>query len=132
MIYEHYKNRDTDGSVLDISDLLKIELRGDNAQTFNTRWDESMITMKKQSGEEQLENLHPGQTEKSDKFKQIETFALHVIHLVTNLSLLLLQSQEKERGRPPRLQPMGLQKVNVPEDKIVVSSMIRPRKDRGA
>ena len=35
-------------------DLLKIELRGDNVQTFDTKWDETIIAMLKQPDEELL------------------------------------------------------------------------------
>ena len=44
-----------------------------------------------------------------------------------NLTLLFSQSQEKERGRGRRLQSTGLQKVNVPEDRLAVSIIIRLR-----
>ena len=43
---------------LDMPDLLKIELRGDNVQTFDTKWDETIIAMLKQPDEELLYKLY--------------------------------------------------------------------------
>ena len=57
MIYEDFKVSDTDESVLDLSQILMVILRSDSAQSFNTRWDETIITMKKQSDEEILDKL---------------------------------------------------------------------------
>ena len=66
MICEHVKISDTDGAVLDIADLLKIELKGENVQTFDTKWDETINAMQKRPDEEPLENLYFKQLEKSD------------------------------------------------------------------
>ena len=50
MMYEYFKVSDKDESVLDLNELLEVELKSDNVQSFNTRWDESIFAM-----EEQLE-----------------------------------------------------------------------------
>ena len=55
MVFEHFKISATDGAVLPISDLLKVELKGDNMQPFDTKWDETVIVMQKQADEELLE-----------------------------------------------------------------------------
>ena len=47
-IYEYFKVSDTDGSVLDFDEILKVELKNGNIQKFNTRWDEAITAMKKQ------------------------------------------------------------------------------------
>ena len=39
LICEYVKVSDTDESVLDFSQSLKVELKSDNVQSFNTRWD---------------------------------------------------------------------------------------------
>ena len=56
MTYEYFKDSDTDESVLDLDEIF---LRSnDKVQSFNTRWDEAIIAMKKQpSDEEILENV---------------------------------------------------------------------------
>ena len=40
MICEYSKVSHTDESVLDLNETLKVELKDDNVQSFNTRWDE--------------------------------------------------------------------------------------------
>ena len=52
------------------------------------------------------------------------------IDVVRNLTLLLLQSEEKERRNKKETAVNGSPKVNVPEDKLAVSNMIRIRKDK--
>ena len=70
MNYEHFKISDTDGTVLDISDIMKIELRSDNVQTFDTKWDDTIV-MQKQPDEELLDNLYTRQLETSDQIRQL-------------------------------------------------------------
>ena len=62
---------DADGAALDISDLLNIELRCDNVQTFDTQWDETIIAMQKQPSEELVDDLYFRQLEESDQLKQL-------------------------------------------------------------
>ena len=57
MITKHFKISDTDGTVLDLSDLLKVELRNE---------DETIIAMRKHLDEETLENLYFRQHEQSE------------------------------------------------------------------
>ena len=40
MIYDHFKLTDTDGAFLEFTDLLRVELKGDNLRAFDTLWDE--------------------------------------------------------------------------------------------
>ena len=47
MIYTIFKASDTDESVLDINEIVNVELESDNAQSFNTRWGETIIAMEK-------------------------------------------------------------------------------------
>ena len=42
--------------VLDLNEFLKVELKNDNVQSFNTRWDETVIAVKKQPDEEVQDN----------------------------------------------------------------------------
>ena len=55
---------------LDISDLLNIELRSDNVQTFDAKRNSPIIAMQKQADEESLEIVHLKQLETSEQFKQ--------------------------------------------------------------
>ena len=56
-IYEYSKVSDTDGSVLDLNENLKIELKNDDVQTFNTRWNDTVLAMSKPPDEEILESF---------------------------------------------------------------------------
>ena len=56
MIYEYFKVSGADESVLDFNEILKAEFKNDNVQSFNTRWDETIIAMKKQPDKEIQEN----------------------------------------------------------------------------
>ena len=58
MICEYFKVSDTDESVLDFNEILKVEMKTYNVQSIKTRWDETKIAMKRQPDEEILENLH--------------------------------------------------------------------------
>ena len=52
MICDHFKISYTDGTVLDLSDHLRIELKNDSVQSFDTKWDETIIPMNKQPDDE--------------------------------------------------------------------------------
>ena len=52
MIFDHFKISDTDGTALDLSDLLKMKLRSDHVQSFDAEWDEAIIAMRKQLDDE--------------------------------------------------------------------------------
>ena len=69
MIYEHFEVTDTNESVLDLIERLKVDRRNHNVYSFNTRWDESVITMKKQPDDEILEKVHHRQLQKSEQLK---------------------------------------------------------------
>ena len=67
MTSDHFKISDTDGTFQDLPDLVKVELRSDNVQSFDTRWDETIIAMSKQFDEAVLENLYLRQLDKADR-----------------------------------------------------------------
>ena len=56
MISEYFKVSDTDESVLVLNEILKVELKNGNVWSFNTRWDETTIAMKKQPDEQIVDN----------------------------------------------------------------------------
>ena len=56
MIFQYFKVSDTDESVLDFSENLKVEWKNDKVQSFNTGWDETSKATKKQLDDEVLEN----------------------------------------------------------------------------
>ena len=48
IIHEYFRVSDTDESVLDLNEMLKVELENDNVHSFDTRWDVTVVAMKKQ------------------------------------------------------------------------------------
>ena len=65
MFFESLKVSDTDESVLDLNEILKVEMKNDNMQPFSTRWDETIIAMMKQPDVEILGNLYHHQLQQS-------------------------------------------------------------------
>ena len=68
---EYFKVIDTDESVLDFNEILKAELKNDNEQSFNTRWEETMIAMKKQPDGQILDNLNYRQLQQSEQLNPL-------------------------------------------------------------
>ena len=64
-------------SVLDLDEILKVELKNNNEQSFNTRWDETIIAMKKQSDNESLKNLLYRQLQQSEQLKPLLFLYIH-------------------------------------------------------
>ena len=69
MIYDYFKVSDTDESVLDLNDILKVEFKTDNIQSFNARWDENIIAIEKQPGDEILDNFCHRQVQQAEQSK---------------------------------------------------------------
>ena len=65
MAFDHFKIRDMDGTVLDLSE--KQKLRNDTVQSFDTRWDDTVIAMRKQTDDEVLESFYSRQFNKADQ-----------------------------------------------------------------
>ena len=49
MIYEYFRVSGAHDTVLDYADLFSVTLRDDNVQEFDTRWDEVLLSMSKNS-----------------------------------------------------------------------------------
>ena len=71
MIYEYFEVSDTDESVLDLGSIMKVELKNDNVQSFNSRSDETMLPMKKQPDEEILGNVLYRQLQESEQLNPL-------------------------------------------------------------
>ena len=69
MIHKYFKVSDTDQCVLDLNENLKVELKNDNVQLFNTRWDETINAMRRQPDEEILvfQKITPASTVRTAK-----------------------------------------------------------------
>ena len=70
MTHGYYKVSDVGVSVLDPNEVLKVELKNDNVQSCNNKYDETVISMRKPN-DEILENLHCKQHQQPDHLKTL-------------------------------------------------------------
>ena len=76
MVHEYFKVSDRDACVLDLNENLNVKLKNDSVQSFNSRWDETIIAMRKQP-EEILENLCYRQHQQAKQVKQLPSLYNH-------------------------------------------------------
>ena len=57
MIYKYFKVSDIDESVSDLNEILKVELKNDSVQSFSTRWDDTIVAIKKHPDDQNLGNV---------------------------------------------------------------------------
>ena len=69
--------------MLEFSDLLSLELKGDNLRAFDTEWDNTLLGMKRLPDEEYLENLYRKQVQKSKQFEPLYN-QLEADHVLRN------------------------------------------------
>ena len=57
MIYEHFRVTVSHGTILELSDLVNITLKGDNVQGFDAKWDEVLLSMRDAPKDDMLESM---------------------------------------------------------------------------
>ena len=85
LMFQHFQINDMEHSMLEFTDLLALELKGDNLRAFDTEWDNTLLGMKEVPDEKYLENLYRKQVKKSKQFEVLFT---------------QLESDHLLRGRP--------------------------------
>ena len=78
-IYHHFRLSEAEGCILELNDLVKVELKGDNLVSFQNDWNAVLTHMKKRPEPEELESLFRTQLEKSVEFK--DTLALYEMRI---------------------------------------------------
>ena len=79
MIYDYFPVTGAHDTVLDYADLFTITLRNDDVQEFDTRWDESLLSMTKIPTHHVLESSYKLRIRESDQFKTVlELFDLEI------------------------------------------------------
>ena len=58
MIYDHFRLTEVDGAFLEFTDLLRVELKGDNLRAFGTLWGETPLAMGIMPEDHYLESLY--------------------------------------------------------------------------
>ena len=71
MIYDYFRVTGAHDTVLDYADLLSITLRNDDVQEFDTRWDETFLSMTKIPSDDILESLYILRVPESDQLKTV-------------------------------------------------------------
>ena len=74
MIYEHFRVTVHHGTILELSDLVNITLKGDNVQGFDAKWDEVLLSMRDAPNDNMLESMCKTTLRDSEQLKT--TFAL--------------------------------------------------------
>ena len=69
MIYDYFRVTGAHDTVLDYADLFSINLRTDDVQDFDTRWDEILLSMSKIPTDDVLESLYTSRIHESDQLQ---------------------------------------------------------------
>ena len=71
MIYDYFRATGANDTIPDYADLFSINLRNDDVQEFDTKWDEILLSMSKIPPDDVLENLHKLRIRESDQLKTV-------------------------------------------------------------
>ena len=71
MIYDYLKISGTSEALLDFNDLLRVQLKSDNVQGFDTKWDEVLLSMTEVPDEDTLEKVYKKQVHYSEELKPL-------------------------------------------------------------
>ena len=71
MIYDHYRISETEGSLLELQDLLRVSLKGDNLRAFIGDWEHVLTGMNPVPHDDVLETLFRLQIAKSTAMRDI-------------------------------------------------------------
>ena len=71
MIYDYFRVTGAHDMVLDHADLFSVDIRDDNIQEFDTRWDEVLLCMSKSPSDDILESLYKLRIRESAQLKTV-------------------------------------------------------------
>ena len=77
VIYDYFRVTGGHDTVLAFADLFSVTLRDDNAQEFDTIWDEVLLSMTKNPSDDILESLCKLKIRESDQLKTVLEFVRH-------------------------------------------------------
>ena len=106
MIYDYFRATGAHDTVLDYADLFSITLCNDNAQDFDTRWDEIPLSITKIPSDDVLESVYRLRTRESDQVKTVpEVYGMEIHQKISmpnyqNLKTMVKRSiDQKLRSR---------------------------------
>jgi len=73
LMFQHFQINEMEHTMLEFTDLLALELKGDNLRAFDTEWDNTLLGMQEVPDEKYLENLYRKQVKKSRQFEILFT-----------------------------------------------------------
>ena len=71
IVYDYLKINGTREALLDFNDLLSDQLKNDNVQGFDTKWDEVLLSMTEVPDEDTLEKVYKKQVHHSEDLKPL-------------------------------------------------------------
>ena len=71
MIYNYFRVSGAHDTVLDYADLFSVNLRNDDVQEFDTRWEKKLLSMSKIPPDDILESLYKLRIRESDQLKTV-------------------------------------------------------------
>ena len=80
MIYDYFQCNGAHDTVLDFADPFSINLRNDDVQEFDSKWDEILLSMTKIPPDDVLGRLYKLRTRESEKVKTVLEFYDMEIH----------------------------------------------------
>ena len=99
MIYDYFRVTGAHDTVPDHADLFTITLRNDDVQEFDTRWDETLLSMSKIPTDDVLESLYKLRKRESDQLNTVlELYDLEIQKIETVLSEAENDGEEKQRS----------------------------------
>ena len=101
MIYDYFRVAGAHDTVLDNADLFSIGLRNDDAQDFDTRWDEIRLSMTKIPPDDVVESLYKLRTRESDQLKYVlELYDMEIHQKISmpNYQKMIDDGEKKHRS----------------------------------
>ena len=80
LIYDYFRVTGDDDTILDYADLFTIDLRNDDVQEFDTRWDGLLLSLSKITPDDVLESLYKLRIRESDQLKHVLELYDHEIY----------------------------------------------------
>ena len=97
MIYEYFRATGTHETLVDVSDLMGVTLRGNDVLGFDTKWDEVLLSVHEMPSDSILESLYKTQFRESDQLKTVlALYDLDILQKNLQPSCQRLQSMVKK------------------------------------
>ena len=125
MIYDYFRVTGAHDTVLDNADLISINLRNDNIQDFDTRWDEILLSMTKIPPDDVLESLCKLIIRESDQLKPVlELYDMEIHQKISMPNYQRLKTIVKRSTD----QKLRLRNFDARHEKIEIGAVVKSRK----